>query len=241
MSQVDRRQTSLREINIEARRRRILDAARALIARGGMPALTMRKLAAEAGLSVTTLYNLYGVREDILHALIDDAVDRMVDLLDAQAPLDDPFERCRAVVTVSIEFFTENEAIYRPMVVATYEGLALACTSDRRTAHRAAEMQREGIEAAIEKGLLRPVADPLRLAEQIYHGYEFACCQWGFGLLDADGFETRALYGLYVALLAAATEASRPFLEARLRELEPALAATAAASKRPQPDQRRSS
>ena len=69
---------TLREINVEARRRRILDAARSLIAKGGMAALSMRKLATEAGLSVTTLYNLYGVRDEILHALIDDAVDRAV-------------------------------------------------------------------------------------------------------------------------------------------------------------------
>ena len=80
---------TLREINVEARRRRILDAARSLIAKGGMAALSMRKLATEAGLSVTTLYNLYGVRDEILHALIDDAVDRIEPVLDAEAPIVD--------------------------------------------------------------------------------------------------------------------------------------------------------
>ena len=47
------RAPSLREVNIESRRRRILEAARCLIARGGMQALSMRKLAAESGLAVT--------------------------------------------------------------------------------------------------------------------------------------------------------------------------------------------
>ena len=42
----------LRELNVAARRERILEAARRLIAAGGMPALSMRKLAREAGLSV---------------------------------------------------------------------------------------------------------------------------------------------------------------------------------------------
>ena len=70
MSQDDREPT-LRQVNIESRRRRILEAARNLIATGGMQALSMRKLAAESGLAVTTLYNLYGSRDEILFALRD--------------------------------------------------------------------------------------------------------------------------------------------------------------------------
>ena len=31
---------------------------------------------------------------------------------------------------------------------------------------------------------------------------------WAYGLLDETGFRSRALYGLYVALLAVATDAS---------------------------------
>lgn len=188
----------------------------------------MRKLASEAGLSVTTLYNLFGAREDILQALIDDAVDRMSDILEVEAPLADPLERCRAIITVSVAYFAENEAIYRPMVVTAYEGLSRAC-SDRRTARRAANMQRTGLEAAIAQGLLKDTLDPRRLAEQIYHGYELACCQWGFGELDSQGFEARALYGLYVALLAVATDAVRPQIEAELEKLEPRLATLAEA------------
>ena len=70
------RQRSLREDNIESRRQRILEAARGLIAGGGMQSLSMRKLAVESGLAVTTLYNLYGSRDDILFALVQDAIDR---------------------------------------------------------------------------------------------------------------------------------------------------------------------
>ena len=69
-------QPTLREVNIESRRQRILEAARSLIAGGGMQSLSMRKLAAESGLAVATLYNLYGSRDEILFALIQDGVDR---------------------------------------------------------------------------------------------------------------------------------------------------------------------
>ncbi|MDE0890512.1 MAG: helix-turn-helix domain containing protein, partial [Phycisphaerales bacterium] len=61
----DERQSpiGLRERNIELRRQKILEAARVLLSRGGLGALSMRKLAEEASLSVNTLYNLWGTRE----------------------------------------------------------------------------------------------------------------------------------------------------------------------------------
>ena len=226
MLQDDRGQT-LRQINIRSRRQRILKAARNLIAGGGMPSLSMRKLATEAGFSVTTLYNLYGSRDDILFALIQDAIDRMVPILDAEAPVDDPLARCRAVITVSVRQFAANEDIYRPMIVASYEGLSCGPEADRRLAKRAAGMQREGIEQAIEQGLLADTLEPERLGEQIYHGYELACVQWAFGLLDEAGFRARALYGMYLALLAVANDAVRTELEANLKSLEGELAASA--------------
>lgn len=218
---------TLREVNIESRRQRILEAARTLIEGGGMASLSMRKLAAEAGLAVTTLYNLYGSRDDILFALIQDGIDRIVPILDAEAPLEEPLARCRAVITVSVRYFAENEAIYRPMVVASYEGLSRGPDADRRLAQRAAAMQREGIEQAVAQGLLRDTLDPGCLGEQIYHGYELAAVQWAFGLLDAAGFRARALYGMYIALAAAAADAVRPELETRLKELERELAVSA--------------
>ena len=56
---------SLRERNVAARRQRILDAARGLILRGGVQALSMRKLAEASGLAVKTLYNLWGVANEL--------------------------------------------------------------------------------------------------------------------------------------------------------------------------------
>jgi AcrR family transcriptional regulator len=214
----------LRERNGAERRQRILEAARHLIATGGMAALSMRKLAKEAGLAVATLYNLFGVREEILQALIMDAIDQMDLVLDRDAPLDDPIERCRAIVTVSVRHMVENETIFRPMVIAAAQASPNAATTDGhsrgKVARRAAQMQTLAIQAAIDQGLLNNRLDPDQLGQQIYHGYEFASMQWGSGQLDAAGFEARALYGLDLALLAVASDSIRPDLEAHLRKLE---------------------
>jgi hypothetical protein len=55
---------------------------------------------------------------------------------------------------------------------------------------------------------------------------------WAFGLLDAAGFRARALYGMYLALLAVASDAVRPELEAQLQALERELAASAERAER---------
>ena len=224
MSQSGESTPSLRELNCEARRQRILAAARTLIARGGIQALSMRKLAQEAGVSVTTLYNLFGVRNAILRALVHDAIDRIDQLLEEEAPLADPIERCRAVITVSVRYIAEQEAVFRPMVLALYQGLLVGGIERPDTSERAAHMQQVAIEKAIAEGLLRDTLDPGALASQIYHGYDLACCQWAYGLIDIDGFRARALYGLYVALLAVATDELRPVLEGHLRAIEHELA-----------------
>jgi VWFA-related protein len=64
---------SRRETNIATRRQRVLESARTLLNEDGQDGFSMRKLAEEADLSVTTLYNLVGSREDILRALIKDS------------------------------------------------------------------------------------------------------------------------------------------------------------------------
>ena len=212
--------TNLRQINVEVRRQRILAAARVLIARGGMDALSMRKLAKQAALSVTTLYNLFGAREDILTALIEDAIDHMTPILEREAPLDDPLERCRAVVTVSIRHLVKHQAIFRPVLIAAHRSASSGAFEETPISMRAARMQGVAIEAAIEQGLLEDTLDPTLLGRQIYHGWDLASVQWAFGSLDEAGFRARALYGLYVALLGVAKKAVRPGIEAELRELE---------------------
>lgn len=219
---------SLRERNVAARRQRILDAARRILLRDGLAGLSMRKLADEADLAVKTLYNLWGGRGSILAALVEDAMDRMDGALEREAPLDDPLERCRAVVTVSIREIVEDEAVFRPMVIASQENRAGDDARQRDSTTRATRMQAVAIRAAIEQGLLRDLLDPEQLGRQIHHGYEMALLRWASGDLDEEGFRARALYGLYVALLGVASDAVRPSIEAELRRLEPILRAQGA-------------
>lgn len=61
---------TLRNRNMTARRERILAAARDIIDREGFDALTTRRLADDAGITVPTLYNLIGSKDEIISELV---------------------------------------------------------------------------------------------------------------------------------------------------------------------------
>ncbi|MHB8464855.1 MAG: TetR/AcrR family transcriptional regulator [Acidimicrobiales bacterium] len=57
--------------NDRATRDRLLQAARGLVEAGGIESLSMRKVAAEAGVAPTAIYWHFGGREELLHAVLD--------------------------------------------------------------------------------------------------------------------------------------------------------------------------
>lgn len=213
---------SLRARNIADRRKRILDSTRRILANEGMSALTMRRLADESGLAVKTLYNLYGGRENILQAVVTRAMDMLDDALAQQGPWDDPLERCTASITMSVRYVV-REGAFRALVLARYQNPGEDRPPHDTVAARGTRIHAEAIRAAIAQGLLRDTLDPDQLGRQIYACYQNAQARWAFGSTDADEFLARALYGLYIALLAVATETTRPLLEAKLQRLEASL------------------
>ena len=212
--------TTLRAINREARRQRIIEAARKLIATGGMSALSMRKLGAEAGLSVTTLYNLFGNSDGILSALIDDTIDQVDEALEAKAQREDPLDQCHAAIIVSVQCMIEDAAVYRTLGIARYERLARAGADERRVSDRAAAIVAVSIERAIDQGQLTDLLNPRQLAQQMFITWDRAFIHWAFGLVSEDEFRARALYGMYVILLSIATDTVRPLIIDQLHALE---------------------
>ncbi len=211
---------SLREVNVQARRQRILQAARELLAQGGVAALSMRKLGEHAELSVNTLYNLVGSRDRILTALIEDAIERLAQVFRDQPPTDDPIERCHALVATSVRHVVEAPAVFRAMAVARHERMSSNGAEDRRTTERAVTVLTEAIDNAVAHGSLMATLDSRRLGEKVHEGWTAALEQWAFGLIDDAVFATRALHGLHLVLLAVATDSVRPRLQQTLQQLE---------------------
>lgn len=65
------------ETHLAARRRQILDAARACFVRKGFQATSMQEVIEEAGLSVGAVYRYFSGKEEIVLAVAEDATDRV--------------------------------------------------------------------------------------------------------------------------------------------------------------------
>lgn len=78
------------KLHDDALRIRLLDTAGAMLTSEGPDALSLRRLAAEAGTSTTAVYSLFGGKPGVLRALFVEAFTRFGAHLDTVAPSSDP-------------------------------------------------------------------------------------------------------------------------------------------------------
>ena len=212
--------TGRRERNVEARRQQILEAARTLLSRGGIGALSMRKLAEEASLSVNTLYNLWGTREEILRALTLDARERMEATLQIDPSPADPIAYCQTLVRATVREMCRQHELFRPMILAWLEGEIAGQASPIEPMAHSIRVLSQIIQAAQRSGVFECPMNPKHIAWQIEHGAQFASIQWALGRIDDAHFEARALYGLNLAFVGLVDEARRADIQKKLKGLE---------------------
>ncbi len=98
----------------QALRLRIIDAARTMFLEQGFEKVSMRKVAAQAGLNPTTLYHYFHNKRHILHFLWEELFQRLSDCcMAAIAGVDDPLERIRVILTQYIKYWVANPDHYR--------------------------------------------------------------------------------------------------------------------------------
>lgn len=230
------RPTGRREANVAARRQRILESARTLLKESGPEGLSMRKLARNAGLSVTTLYNLLGSREAILQALIRDSDQRLEAATPDARAARTPLHRASRAMKSVLQYMIDNADLLRPLIVAHFGTgyLATLGKADEGEHFRSAkEAIRTAIAEAQASGQLRKTVGQEFLEAQLYAAWGLALDQWAFGLIDDETLRLRSLAGFYVGLLAIAEPEVRPGIEKELRRLERELtSATARPDKR---------
>jgi AcrR family transcriptional regulator len=208
---------TLRERGKARRRRRILDAAKTVIVKDGVDGLSMSRLATQAELSVATLYNLCGSKEDILYALLVDCLDSLDAALD-RLNLRDPIARLRAITSTSVAQLSREARLYRPLMAAIDHQWG---SSPLPAAVRRCEaMAEEALNAAVGQGLLVNTLSPRLLAHQIFMAYVQALRGWALGSLSDRGFLSQALHAQLLCLTAAATDRARPRLLRDLRSAE---------------------
>ncbi|MTJ80927.1 MAG: TetR/AcrR family transcriptional regulator [Telmatospirillum sp.] len=100
-----------------ARRKEIIDAARALAAEEGWPAVTLRAIAARIGCSAPAIYQYFQDKDALLSALAATGREEMNRALEAAATGDHgPAKRLRAMLRALWDFSIDNRELFAVMV-----------------------------------------------------------------------------------------------------------------------------
>lgn len=163
--------------------RQMLDAARSLIQVKG-DEFTTQELAAEAGVALQTFYRYFGSKDELLLAVIGDAMaDACERWARAAADLPDPVARLKFFVSVTLERLAgdSRDAATTRFIVSTHWRLHRSFPKELAEAEKPfVDLLRGEVNAAVEAGLLKP-SDPewdswflAELVRSVYHHYAFA-------------------------------------------------------------------
>ena len=151
-----------------SRRGEILDAAKRLFIEEGFAHATMRRIAAEVGVSPTALYLHFADKEAILQAIAEDFfAELLVELQSSQASAEHPLARLRAGMRTYVAFSLDRADEYRLTFQSRQvKGVPVPCEKPD-TADLSFEVLESAVRDMLAANILRP-GDPVLIAETIW-------------------------------------------------------------------------
>lgn len=195
--------------NQSRRRERILEITRDHLARSGYDGLSMRELARGAGVSPTTLYNIYETKDQLVMAAVEGLI---ADLNNQAKHLSDPIER------VFLQFRLLSAAVVaRPLYAEAVTKLLFAADPEHRITEILFAQPIMGwidILGTMDKaGYLRPGVNRQRVARTIVANSYSTNLLWMKGVLPLADFQSHLLESLADLLSAEMTAAGKAAIE----------------------------
>jgi AcrR family transcriptional regulator len=134
----------------ERNRRRILDAARDLVAEAGLDN-SHDDIARAADVGVGTVYRRFPDKQQLIDELFDERVDQIVNLVEAARELDDPWQGLSAFIAGNLELQAGDQGLKELML-----GNSRATELAQRAQRRIGAAVRELVARAHASGQLRP-------------------------------------------------------------------------------------
>lgn len=150
------------KIHDEALRTRLLDRAAELLSSEGPQALSLRRLAADAGTSTTAVYSLFGGKPALLAAVYDEAVRRFGEHMAAVRPTGDPMADLRRLGEAYRRSALADQHLYEVMFTRRPAGFEPDEAAKERSMATFGPLV-DAVARAIDAGQL-PAGDPVRLA-----------------------------------------------------------------------------
>jgi AcrR family transcriptional regulator len=212
-----------REAGKAERRHRIIRAAHDLIRETGNTGLSMRALAARAGVSLATPYNLFGSKRAILLAVLDDIrvfLDRFAHLRST-----DPLERLFGGVDICVEMYVDDPVFYRTIWAALFDP-SDEFRSQIFNSKRAAFW--EGLVADLARtGVIAPDVNIRLLFKALDRSFGAAMLDWVTGELSQAQLGPAIRLSYALILKGAASADWRGPLDGRIQESQAAILAAA--------------
>lgn len=204
---------SVLDQKMEARRQNILEAARGLIETRGFDALTMRNLALESGVTVPTIYNLIGNKEQVLFEAVEDQTATFVSMIERGS------RDLISVVEVTVRHLIRRPRYYRALLL--FLARSERADSARRHVGRAiAEPIANSLGELAESGALAKWVNRETLAQRLHAQLDMASLEWARGSLTATSFRAAALVDLATTMLGLTSGAESKSFERVIRDFQ---------------------
>jgi AcrR family transcriptional regulator len=201
-----------REAGKRERRRRIIEAARALIRETGNAGLSMRALAARAGVSLATPYNLFGSKHAIILAVLEDVREYQERFAAARSA--DPIQRIFLALDLALEYYMNDPRFYKTLWGSVFDA-SDEIRSDIFNPRRNAFWHSLIVEASAADALAREI-DCDVLLQQLDLILRSAMHGWVTGEIAQERLNATVVCGFALILGGAATPDWREPLRERL-------------------------
>ena len=203
-----------------ARQSKILATARDMLDEGGYDGLTMRGLASRAGVAQGTLYNLYGSKDDLVVAAVDD----LLAGLSEEARRRTPEPGIDAILTHTQ--VTGANIVRAPAYAAAMTRIVMGSQDDPEMVNlvfaRFYPIMLRDLQAAHAAGELVPDVDIDLVARHLTGNGWSVILLWIMGLVHIDQFVVERERNVLMTLISITQGARRTALEERLAALSPA-------------------
>ena len=217
MTQTARGNTT-RQANKALRKQKILDEARELITSQGFEAFTLSELAQRAGVSIPTIHNLFGKKQEVFEALCGEMVVKVNEAV-SDPDLTDPIDAVGVYIENLLALYQSDEAFYRAAFVAGERTGLFEHQLPTGIFNRSLNIARQICQNGVDHGYLKGDIDTDWLAEQLFGCQRLARQDWVNGYIDLERYRLQVLIGMYMTFAADATPAFRKRLLAGIDQL----------------------
>ena len=199
------------------RRARIVTATYDLLREVGLEEFSLKAAAARAGVSLSTVYNLFESKQAVLSRVFDQDLARFEALVAAD-PAQDVLERIFDALDIAADLYEADPAFYRATM-----GRRPAAGADRQLETTLREPRirfwRTMVAAAIRDGWLRTGSDPAGVGTLMIQITGGVLGDWIAGQISIESLRREMKLGFAAALLPFATRTAVPRLRAIINQL----------------------